>query len=764
MFHISVNNRFECLTREESSSMCLNVEIPNKHEAVNHEHFSFERSSEQDCVREGRSISTVCKNRTAKGILNGSGDCNLKCSDLCKAKQSDVSEDRTDHQEKDNENVCLDERIEVSGTEKNSNVPTKPLVGVVREHVNVLENVIMCKPGDNGELIDKNGQISTNGQVGEDVEINDLYINLNDEGNNVQHHETPVKEHAGIDNGNKSDSLCFKYKLVQLNVNGWNNNNGYLREQILAYSEADFICVNETHLKGNEQLTLPGYQWIGMNRKMQHVNAVRAFGGVGLFFSNNISNEFTCKILDKSFEGILTVLFEHKVSGFRLVVSVCYLPPEHSKWGRDGVAFFSHLLNELYRYENIDLYVLTGDLNARSGKLNDIIESIDNMKCRNVIDEKVNHHGNAFIEYLQEACLCMLNGRFDPAEDGFTSVSTRGSAVVDYIVTNTEKLDSFCNFKVESCIDIVNKSGLKNFVNTRSRIPDHAMLSCEFSISVNLNTPNAPKDNNYSNESFQRFHVNEIPNDFLSSAESARYIINLIQQVELCRETQNEIDKLYENICSFIISEMKDKLRPKIRNENLRKRHKPRKPFWNEELEYLFKEMASAEKAFRKCSLRYLKRNLRLQFKESRHKFDRCFRKIERQFKRGQLLDIEYACSENPNDFWKYLQNLGPRRHESIPMEVYNDQNEIVCDVETVLDSWEKSFSKLYSEPQFKSNETEANNLKINIHMSEQIMLDPLYSQSNILNKDFTLDEIKSVVRKSKFRKAVGIDMIPNEV
>ena len=50
----------------------------------------------------------------------------------------------------------------------------------------------------------------------------------------------------------------------------------------------------------------------------------------------------------------------------------------------------------------------------------------------------------------------MLNGRFDHMLDGFTSVSTRGTAVVDYIVTRVEDMNKVKSFNVEICSQISN--------------------------------------------------------------------------------------------------------------------------------------------------------------------------------------------------------------------------------------------------------------------------------------------------------------------
>ena len=40
--------------------------------------------------------------------------------------------------------------------------------------------------------------------------------------------------------------------------------------------------------------------------------------------------------------------------------------------------------------------------------------------------------------------------------------------------------------------------------------------------------------------------------------------------------------------------------------------------------------------------------------------------------------DIETMSTSNPNDFWKKVQNLGPRRDKTIPMHFYDENGHIV--------------------------------------------------------------------------------------
>ena len=48
------------------------------------------------------------------------------------------------------------------------------------------------------------------------------------------------------------------------------------------------------------------------------------------------------------------------------------------------------------------------------------------------VDNVVNEHDRSLLEFLHDNSLCALNGRF--GLNKYTSISTRGSAVVDYAI------------------------------------------------------------------------------------------------------------------------------------------------------------------------------------------------------------------------------------------------------------------------------------------------------------------------------------------
>ena len=235
--------------------------------------------------------------------------------------------------------------------------------------------------------------------------------------------------------------------------------------------------------------------------------------------------------MDKSHDGILGVKFSHKTVDYNFIVYVSYLPPERSNRGRDSQSFFSHMLSEIYlNYDNDAIFVI-GDLNSRIGAIPDTSYDFDGMPPRKALDKTINQHGQEFCEFLIESKMCVLNGRFDSSCDGYTSVSGRGSAVVDYICVPHDVFQSCKSFNVISSNSLVEKHNLQNLLGNRSKVPDHSFICTEFDTGICsfINASDTgSSDKQYS--TCPKFKLNRIPDDFMDSELSRLAIINIIRK------------------------------------------------------------------------------------------------------------------------------------------------------------------------------------------------------------------------------------------
>jgi len=247
-----------------------------------------------------------------------------------------------------------------------------------------------------------------------------------------------------------------------------------LRKDIISHLGFDILALSETHLKEDEQLNLPGYRWVGNNRHTLHSRAKKGSGGVGFLIKDDLLEHYDYEVLDKTYEDLLWIKLVNKKDKAGIYLCSCYLPPASSSRGNSSQQFFSQLSSDINQLgEGFPIFVM-GDLNARVGDMQDY----EGAK-RTPLDTKKNSHGMKFIKFLKSSQMCMLNGRGESKYDNFTSVSSRGKSVVDYIITPYKNLNCCSEFKVKlvsSCLsDFELNPGLAS-------IPDHSILSftCKF--------------------------------------------------------------------------------------------------------------------------------------------------------------------------------------------------------------------------------------------------------------------------------------------
>ena len=181
-------------------------------------------------------------------------------------------------------------------------------------------------------------------------------------------------------------------------------------------------------------------------------------------------------------------------------------------------------------------------------------------------------------------------------------------------------------------------------------------------------------------------------------------IQSVIRRIESARDTQNEVDDIYSTLCSLIIAEMDANIPTFDTSKRTRKRFKNTKPFWNDDLTNVWHSMRDKERAFLRFKGRTNIRSLlRREFQTAQSTFDRTLRKYERQYKRAMCDDIENMSTENPREFWNKIKTLGPRKSTNIPMEVYNENGEILTDEQSVLNCWKTDFENIYNNDSFDS-------------------------------------------------------------
>ena len=552
-----------------------------------------------------------------------------------------------------------------------------------------------------------------------------------------------------------------------------------MRREILNSLNADIIGLQETHLSSNtsDQPTLDGYKWFGHCRKTRHIRSKLTYGGVGFFIRETLFKSYVINVLDQSYEGIFCMLFKDKVSDYCFTVYCCYLPPEHSPYGRDSTAFYTHLLSLMYLHNFVDCSFVFGDFNGRIGDKQDIIHVVDHVNLRDVIDYTHNKHGEALLDFLIESRMVVTNGRVEGNND-FTSISSKGRSVVDYFAVPTENISCCSSFNVIPVTELMQKNKLETLLSERCRPPDHSVLSLKYkvwslqadeSVNSDVSDEGLRSDDNLC----KRYNYGTMSPEFLKSNTWVTLLDSLINKLENIEKCQSQIDSFYNEMLFNVFQEMDTHIEYKQASKRSRKHYKNHKPFWTDDLTYAWKSMSEAEKLYIKSKQKSpLARSLYHDFIYKRKIFDRLLRNTERTYYRKKAEEIEQINTSNPTEFWNHIESLGPKRKKTgIPMEVYDETDpEGVAKLygkQEVLSKWKNDFHDLYNMPTDINCDFDSEfyqriqSLLPGIKVSE---MNNTMSDAYDYNALFTQDELSKVCNRMKIGKSTGPDVIPNEV
>ena len=280
------------------------------------------------------------------------------------------------------------------------------------------------------------------------------------------------------------------------------------------------------------------------------------------------------------------------------------------------------------------------DTNGQVGNLEDCIHEVDNMSPRVCLDDKTNKHGESFIDFLLESRMCIANGRITPHLDNFTSVSTRGRSVIDFFAVNQEFLPNCVKCEVQLTSELLQACNFEGLIGDKCRPPDHSLVSLviDTGTNCNVNVESSPATH-------KRYKYNDIPSTFMSSAYWRQVVDNIIAKIETVSQSKLAIDNLYSNICKEIFSEIDSHLMIHDSHRPSRKKFKNYKPYWNNTLSELWKDMVTAEKLFLKCPKSHKfsreRQERRTFLKNKQHIFDKELRRSEREYNKKFAEEID---------------------------------------------------------------------------------------------------------------------------
>ena len=200
---------------------------------------------------------------------------------------------------------------------------------------------------------------------------------------------------------------------------------------------------------------------------------------------------------------------------------------------------------KIFSFQDIGNFCLCGDFNARCGNLQDLSkeDKVTSIPDRLVTDRSSpNSHGKAMVDFIKCTNLCMLNGRSKHGCE-FTSVSTKGLAVVDYCLVPTVSLPQFSDFKV---LDILNLAD-------EFMIADHSLLTWSVAVRCTPSLSHCQMDNSSTGNIASAFR--KMPDQYLKCELVSGKFQDLCHRVDSARHN-GELDTVYDDFCELLESEL----------------------------------------------------------------------------------------------------------------------------------------------------------------------------------------------------------------
>lgn len=144
--------------------------------------------------------------------------------------------------------------------------------------------------------------------------------------------------------------------------------------------------------------------------------------------------------------------------------------------------------------------------------------------------------------------------------NGYTSVSPKGCAVVDYCIVSQDALMDFKDFEVVLVKDIFDNAGCTGTVELkRKQMSDHSIIRWTFPNNSGAMCDANVSVNNDWNSTFILFERNSIPENFM--VDCGGIMETYKRQLKETTIEQDVTDQLYEEFCKTVKAEMLSKLK-----------------------------------------------------------------------------------------------------------------------------------------------------------------------------------------------------------
>ena len=551
-------------------------------------------------------------------------------------------------------------------------------------------------------------------------------------------------------------SLCPKncIDLCLWNVNGLTQDK--LHDHILGkyFSQFDIIILLETWSDGEGNYELYDYKYFDFKREYRHAKAKRASGGIGVYIRFDVCH--AVEIFRNSGDTVVWLKFkkEYLQISVDLYLGAVYFSPENSTCTIQDP--FSVLQNDITQLPNHSMGIICGDFNARTnvnpdyewrnseGSDGDLVNFLpadilygekntttflqeNGILHRHSMDKsKPNDYGIQLLDLCKSANLMILNGRVgsDKGVGDYTRTDTTGNSVVDYVITTIDAYPLINKFKIHS------------------KLPESDHRPIEFALKCNSDTSKSGGNIHEEERGAMCEWVDQykyiwnyqdlstldyILNDEMSKHFHAKFIDEIIS----C-SNPNKVARSFEEYLAQACQRVFKMQRVKP--------HRPKGPLWFDSdckrarYDAVQAGARGGQESLDKCkNYRSLKQRKKRLFQQS------CIDKIE------------HIYNSNRSDMWATISSFAPKTQPlNIPSGVaFLDHYKKLAQPDKLID-----FD--YEHESFVKASLRAYDTTISHNRSDD-------GKNDILNTNFSPEEIQEAVGKLKVNKSVGTDCIPAE-
>ena len=514
----------------------------------------------------------------------------------------------------------------------------------------------------------------------------------------------------------------------------------------------NIIVVQETWARSTATFTLTNFVYYNFPRLLKNSKSKRSSGGIGLFVKSKFVSSVS--IVKHFYDYIVWIKVDCKVvTGNKvLFIGIIYFPPVSSVYATEH-DLFGLLVCDIQKYSKEGHIILCGDFNARVGQCseysvtdygkdatfiencghydfnNDVFNQLKFSKA-NIVrvsrDKCVNSYGRELLALCKSSDLIILNGRFDQDKHigSYTRVDTTGNSVVDYLITPISNINVVNSFKVGE------------------KFPESEHLPLIFSVLMSFSTENVCRYSCIKPEFFQQYdwYKQSLPLLFDSCmAEASHLALLRFRESVMLVENVNSVSDAFlgfmTQVADNVFPQKQISFGDKIGIHNIA-------PWFDTECKILRNiAIADGKRASRDPN----------KIIQSCKTYRATKQRKKRQFRKQIYEKLENCNNIGSTSVWNILK---PFRHN------HSNYN-------YTLDEFYEAFAD-QAKPVTNSNWdlTYENSVLSFLNKYENGALDDLCHNSvmkEIINNNFTIEEISAVLSNLKSNKAAGLDALPAE-